>query len=223
MKRIEKYSSASSTIYQYHHKDGEDSDTSTNGGNDSDGAGEDEDAEVLGESTQAEQLLPSGDFYQGDLHGDLQHGVGKFLWTDGSMYEGAWRRGHASAAASSPGPLAPHEGNFAGGYMHGQVTYIGEFGDTLAGLWTNNLRHGRGTQAYANGDVYDGDWCHDHEYIGPWRSGDMHGCGTVIWVDGDRYDDTWEDTKPKGQGTFRIVAANNKPCQDLTKLKHLKI
>ena len=45
---------------------------STDGGNDSDGAGEDEDAEALGEATQAEQLLPSG--------------AGKFLWTDGSMY-----------------------------------------------------------------------------------------------------------------------------------------
>ena len=42
--------------------------------------------------------------------------------------------------------------------MHGQGTYIGEFGDTFAGLWANNLRHGRGTQAYANGDVYDGHW-----------------------------------------------------------------
>ncbi|EAZ17419.1 hypothetical protein OsJ_32943 [Oryza sativa Japonica Group] len=95
-------------------------------------------------------------------------------------------------------------------------TYIGELGDTFAGLWANNLRDGRGTQAYVNGDVYDGHWRDGlqdghgryiwrggHEYIGTWKAGEMHGRGTVIWADGDRYDGAWEDAKPKGQGTFR--------------------
>ncbi|PUZ62915.1 hypothetical protein GQ55_3G024800 [Panicum hallii var. hallii] len=207
-------SSASNTIYQYQ-EDGEESDTSNEGGNDSD-AGEDDDA-ALGEPTHAEQLLPSGDFYQGALRGDLPHGAGKFLWTDGSMYEGSWRRGRASGRGKfSWTSGATYEGDFAGGYMHGHGTYIGEFGDTFAGLWASNLRHGRGTQAYANGDVYDGHWRdglqdghgryiwrQGHEYIGTWKAGDMHGCGTVIWADGDRYDGAWEDAKPKGQGTFR--------------------
>uniref|UniRef100_A0A0D9XP00 1-phosphatidylinositol-4-phosphate 5-kinase n=1 Tax=Leersia perrieri TaxID=77586 RepID=A0A0D9XP00_9ORYZ len=89
-------------------------------------------------------------------------------------------------------------------------------GDTFAGLWANNLRHGRGTQAYDNGDVYDGHWRDGlqdghgryiwrggHEYIGTWKAGEMHGCGTVIWADGDRYDGAWENAKPMGQGTFR--------------------
>ncbi|KAJ1256320.1 hypothetical protein BS78_K046700, partial [Paspalum vaginatum] len=210
-------SSASNTIYQYHNEDGEDSDTSTEGG-DGDSDDGDEAAAELGEPiTHAEQLLPSGDFYQGDLRGDLPHGAGKFLWTDGSMYEGSWRRGRASGRGKfSWTSGATYEGDFAGGYMHGQGTYIGEFGDTFAGLWANNLRHGRGTQAYASGDVYDGHWRdglqdghgryiwrHGHEYIGTWKAGDMHGCGTVIWADGDRYDGAWEDARPKGQGTFR--------------------
>ncbi|XP_039803368.1 phosphatidylinositol 4-phosphate 5-kinase 6-like isoform X2 [Panicum virgatum] len=208
-------SSASNTIYQYH-EDGEESDTSNEGGNDDSDAGDDDDA-ALGEPTHAEQLLPSGDFYQGDLRGDLPHGAGKFLWTDGSMYEGSWRRGRASGRGKfSWTSGATYEGDFAGGYMHGHGTYIGEFGDTFAGLWASNLRHGRGTQAYANGDVYDGHWRdglqdghgryiwrQGHEYIGTWKAGDMHGCGTVIWADGDRYDGAWEDAKPKGQGTFR--------------------
>ena len=207
-------SSASNTIYQYH-EDGEESDdTSNEGGNDE---SDDDDAAALGEPTHAEQLLPSGDFYQGGLRGDLPHGAGKFLWTDGSMYEGSWRRGRASGRGKfSWTSGATYEGDFAGGYMHGHGTYIGEFGDTFAGLWAGNLRHGRGTQAYANGDVYDGHWRdglqdghgryiwrQGHEYIGTWRAGDMHGCGTVIWADGDRYDGAWEDAKPKGQGTFR--------------------
>ncbi|KAI4991881.1 hypothetical protein ZWY2020_040267 [Hordeum vulgare] len=201
---------SSSTVYQY--SDSEEADGAAAEEGDDEEAGS-----SLGEPSHSEQLLPSGDFYQGDLRGDLPHGTGKFLWTDGSMYEGAWRSGRAAGRGKFSWPSgATYEGDLAGGYMHGQGTYIGEFGDTFAGLWANNLRHGRGTQAYANSDVYDGHWRdglqdghgryiwrHGHEYIGTWKAGDMHGCGTVIWSDGDRYDGSWEDAKPKGQGTFR--------------------
>uniref|UniRef100_A0ACD5Y4E7 Uncharacterized protein n=1 Tax=Avena sativa TaxID=4498 RepID=A0ACD5Y4E7_AVESA len=204
---------SSNTIYQYAGAD-EIAGAAAAEAND---AEEGEEDGELGEPSHSEQLLPSGDFYQGDLRGDLPHGQGKFLWTDGSMYEGAWRRGRAAGRGKFSWPSgATYEGDLAGGYMHGQGTYIGEFGDTFAGLWANNLRHGRGTQAYANGDVYDGHWRdglqdghgryiwrQGHEYIGTWKAGEMHGCGTVIWSESDRYDGSWEDAKPKGQGTFR--------------------
>jgi 1-phosphatidylinositol-4-phosphate 5-kinase len=213
-------SSASTTIYQLYTTDDEqeggggDSDSATEEGDDTD---DDDESAALGEPSHADQLLPGGQFYQGDLRGDLPHGTGKFLWTDGSMYEGCWRRGRASGHGKFSWPSgAIYEGDLAGGYMHGHGTYIGEHGDTFGGLWANNLRHGRGTQAYANGDVYDGHWRDGrqdghgryiwrdgHEYIGTWRAGEMHGCGTLIWADGDRYDGAWEDARPKGQGTFR--------------------
>ncbi|XP_015698469.2 phosphatidylinositol 4-phosphate 5-kinase 6-like isoform X2 [Oryza brachyantha] len=206
-------STKSNTIYQYNDDDGDDTDSVLDD-NDTD---DDEEEVALGEPSHAEQLLPSGDFYQGDLRGELPHGAGKYLWTDGSMYEGSWRRGRASGRGKFSWPSgAIYEGDLDGGYMHGQGTYIGELGDTFAGLWANNLRHGRGTQAYDNGDVYDGHWRDGlqdghgryiwrggHEYIGTWKAGEMHGRGTVIWADGDRYDGAWEDAKPKGQGTFR--------------------
>ncbi|KAK3119719.1 hypothetical protein QOZ80_9AG0674270 [Eleusine coracana subsp. coracana] len=213
-------SASSTTIYQYNNDEevsvvggGAESDSATEGDDDSD----DEDSAALGEPSHADQLLPTGEFYQGDLRGDLPHGVGKFLWTDGSMYEGSWRRGRASGHGKFSWPSgAIYEGDLAGGYMHGHGTYIGEHGDTFGGTWAGNLRHGRGTQAYASGDVYDGHWRDGkpdghgryiwrdgHEYIGTWRAGEMHGCGTVIWADGDRYDGAWEDARPRGQGTFR--------------------
>ncbi|XP_066354271.1 phosphatidylinositol 4-phosphate 5-kinase 6-like [Miscanthus floridulus] len=200
--------STSKTIYQYDSGDGDD-DNGTEGSGNDDG---------LGEPTHAEQPLASGDFYEGDLRGDLPDGTGKFLWTDGSIYDGSWRRGRASGHGKlSWASGATYEGDFHGGYMHGQGTFIGELGDAFAGLWAGNLRHGRGTQAYANGVVYDGHWReglqdghgryiwrHGHEYIGAWRVGDMHDCGTVIWADGDRYDGAWEGASPRGQDTFRL-------------------
>jgi 1-phosphatidylinositol-4-phosphate 5-kinase len=213
---------SSNTIYGYDVVENDaDSAATEENEEDEDDEEEEEDEEEDDESavsvTHSEQLLPSGDFYQGGVSGDLPHGSGKFLWTDGSMYEGSWRRGRASGRGKFSWPSgATYEGDLAGGYMHGHGTYIGEFGDTFAGHWANNFRHGRGTQAYANGDVYDGHWRdgrqdghgryiwrYGHEYIGTWKAGEMHGCGTVIWADGDRYDGAWEDAKPKGQGTFR--------------------
>uniref|UniRef100_A0A0E0J6I0 1-phosphatidylinositol-4-phosphate 5-kinase n=1 Tax=Oryza nivara TaxID=4536 RepID=A0A0E0J6I0_ORYNI len=143
-------SSTSNTIYQY--EDGDDDIDSVLDDVDTDD--DDVDEASLGEPSHSDQLLPSGDFYQGDLRGDLPHGAGKYLWTDGSMYEGSWRGGRAAGRGKfSWSSGAIYEGDLAGGYMHGQGTYIGELGDTFAGLWANNLRHGRGTQAYVNGDV----------------------------------------------------------------------
>ncbi|KAM0898113.1 hypothetical protein ACQ4PT_022185 [Festuca glaucescens] len=211
---------SSNTIYGYDVVENDADSAATEDNDDDDDADEEEEEEDDDSAvsvTHSEQLLPSGDFYQGGVRDDLPHGSGKFLWTDGSMYEGSWRRGRASGRGKFSWPSgATYEGDLAGGYMHGHGTYIGEFGDTFAGHWANNFRHGRGTQAYANGDVYDGHWRdgrqdghgryiwrYGHEYIGTWKAGEMHGCGTVIWADGDRYDGAWEDAKPKGQGTFR--------------------
>uniref|UniRef100_A0A0D3HI43 1-phosphatidylinositol-4-phosphate 5-kinase n=1 Tax=Oryza barthii TaxID=65489 RepID=A0A0D3HI43_9ORYZ len=120
-------SSTSNTIYQY--EDGDDDIDSVLDDVDTDD--DDVDEASLGEPSHSDQLLPSGDFYQGDLRGDLPHGAGKYLWTDGSMYEGSWRRGRAAGRGKfSWSSGAIYEGDLAGGYMHGQGTYIGELGDT---------------------------------------------------------------------------------------------
>ncbi|EEC68844.1 hypothetical protein OsI_37431 [Oryza sativa Indica Group] len=74
-------SSTSNTIYQY--EDGDDDIDSVLDDVDTDD--DDVDEASLGEPSHSDQLLPSGDFYQGDLRGDLPHGAGKYLWTDGSI------------------------------------------------------------------------------------------------------------------------------------------
>lgn len=79
-----------------------------------------------------------------------------------------------------------------------------------------NLKHGQGTQNYANGDYYEGEWRrgfqdgqgryqwkNENHYIGQWKNGKINGNGTMIWSNGNRYDGCWEDGLPKGNGTFR--------------------
>uniref|UniRef100_R7W1M3 1-phosphatidylinositol-4-phosphate 5-kinase n=1 Tax=Aegilops tauschii TaxID=37682 RepID=R7W1M3_AEGTA len=100
----------------------ENDDDATGGGDiedneeDTDEEEEEDDDEEAGPETHSEQLLPSGDFYQGSVRGDLPDGSGKFLWTDGSMYEGSWRQGRASGRGKFSWPSgATYEGDLAGG------------------------------------------------------------------------------------------------------------
>uniref|UniRef100_A0A0E0RDL8 1-phosphatidylinositol-4-phosphate 5-kinase n=1 Tax=Oryza rufipogon TaxID=4529 RepID=A0A0E0RDL8_ORYRU len=110
-------SSTSNTIYQY--EDGDDDIDSVLDDVDTDD--DDVDEASLGEPSHSDQLLPSGDFYQGDLRGDLPHGAGKYLWTDGSMYEGSWRGGRAAGRGKfSWSSGAIYEGDLAGGLVEGE-------------------------------------------------------------------------------------------------------
>ncbi|KAK7385110.1 hypothetical protein VNO78_30821 [Psophocarpus tetragonolobus] len=42
-----------------------------------------------------ECVLPNGDIYFGILSGNVPHGTGKYVWSDGQMYEGEWKKGKA--------------------------------------------------------------------------------------------------------------------------------
>ncbi|KAG0501141.1 hypothetical protein HPP92_001213 [Vanilla planifolia] len=179
---------------------------------------DDDDSFVVGEIHHAERLLPNGDFYTGQLcHAGLPHGCGKYLWTDGCMYEGEWRRGTTMGQGKFSWPCgATYEGEFKAGFMDGYGTYIGCSGDTYKGTWSMNHRHGHGRKSYSNGDYYDGEWCsglpdghgryiwiNGNEYSGQWRNGVIHGKGSFIWAGGSRYDGGWEEGWPVGSGSFR--------------------
>ncbi|PKA67013.1 Phosphatidylinositol 4-phosphate 5-kinase 6 [Apostasia shenzhenica] len=181
------------------------------------GDGDEEDFPV-GDLYQAERLLPNGDFYTGQWStAGFPHGSGKYLWTDGCMYEGEWRRGMTTGQGKLSWPSgATYEGEFKAGFMDGYGTYIGCSGDTYKGSWSMNHKHGHGKKSYANGDYFDGEWrlgvpdghgryiwTNGNEYSGQWLDGIIHGKGSFIWACGNRYDGGWEDGKPAGSGSFR--------------------
>ncbi|KAA8537330.1 hypothetical protein F0562_026983 [Nyssa sinensis] len=163
-----------------------------------------------------ERMFSNGDVYTGQLTDDLPHGQGKYLWADGCMYVGEWLRGKTMGKGRFSWPSgATYEGQFKTGFMDGDGTYTGSSG-TYKGAWVMNLKHGKGTKHYANGDHYDGEWRrglqegqgryhwkNGNHYIGHWKNGKMSGNGTMIWANGNRYDGCWDDGLPKGNGTFR--------------------
>ncbi|KAI4336493.1 hypothetical protein L6164_015015 [Bauhinia variegata] len=163
-----------------------------------------------------EKALPNGDLYTGTLLGNVPHGTGKYLWSDGCMYEGEWKKGKACGKGKFSWPSgATYEGEFKSGRMDGYGTFIGIDGDMYRGSWVADRKHGFGEKCYANGDIYEGSWrCNlqdgegryvwknGNEYVGEWKSGAISGKGVLMWANGNRYEGYWENGVPKGKGVF---------------------
>ena len=62
------------------------------------------------------------------------------------------------------------------------------------GEWDVNtsLRHGKGTQVWHDGSMYEGQWKHDK----------ANGNGRLIHADGDVYEGDWLDDKAHGEGVY---------------------
>ncbi|CAI0469373.1 unnamed protein product [Linum tenue] len=163
-----------------------------------------------------ELFLTNGESYFGSLLGNVPEGKGKYVWSDGCIYEGEWRRGIRSGVGKIQWPSgAAYEGEFSGGYMHGAGSYIGANNITYRGRWRLNLKHGLGYQVYPNGDVCEGSWlqgtpegpgkytwANGNVYMGNMKGGKMTGKGTFTWVNGDSFEGSWLNGMMHGFGVY---------------------
>ncbi|XVF55555.1 hypothetical protein PTKIN_Ptkin06aG0045400 [Pterospermum kingtungense] len=163
-----------------------------------------------------ELSLPNGDSYFGSLHGNVPEARGKYLWQDGCVYEGEWRRGMRHGIGKMQWPSGTvYDGEFSGGYMNGAGTYIGSNNLTYKGRWKLNLKHGLGYQVYPNGDVFEGSWmqgtpegpgkytwANGNVYLGNMKGGKMSGKGTLTWTNGDSFEGSWLNGMMHGFGVY---------------------
>ncbi|KAI8010225.1 Phosphatidylinositol 4-phosphate 5-kinase 1 [Camellia lanceoleosa] len=78
-------------------------------------------------TSAAEKLLANR-----DLAVNVPYGSGKYLWTDGCMYEGEWKRRKASGKGKFSWPSrATFEGEFKSGHIEGFETFIGSDGEKI--------------------------------------------------------------------------------------------
>ena len=132
--------------------------------------------------------------YTGALvNGKAEDPNGKFVYTDGRIYEGG----------------------FSDNMFNGQGTFTWTDGALYVGVWKDGTRNGRGKQTYASGNSYDGDWVQDvkvgqgtytwtngDEFVGEWADDFRNGQGTLSYADGCKYVGGWKDDKRDGNGTF---------------------
>ncbi|MED6216284.1 Phosphatidylinositol 4-phosphate 5-kinase 9 [Stylosanthes scabra] len=163
-----------------------------------------------------ELLLPNGERYSGSLLGNMPEGHGVYVWSDGCVYEGEWRRGMRNGIGKIRWPSgAVYDGEFSGGYVHGTGTYIGSDKLTYKGRWRLNLKHGLGYQVYPNGDIFEGSWirgtpegpgkytwANGNVYLGNMKGGMMSGKGTLTWITGDSFEGNWLNGMMHGFGVY---------------------
>ncbi|KAM7256666.1 hypothetical protein ACFE04_012407 [Oxalis oulophora] len=153
-------------------------------------------------------LLPNGDLYTGTSSSSsslrVPHGRGKYIWSDGCIYQGEWLKGKPNGLGKFSWPSgSTYEGHFKSGRMEGTGTFIGvNNSGSYKGSWLNDRKHGYGVKRYGNGDVYEGFWKDNVqdgegkyvwsngncEYVGGWRNGVISGKGvlTTMPVEGNR-------------------------------------
>ncbi len=134
-----------------------------------------------------------GMMYEGDWVDDRFHGVGTYLWSDGSKYEGA----------------------FVFGMVNGKGIFTASDGFTYTGFFRNGLMHGRGKSKWPRGDFHNGMWWDGSmtgkaryvwptgvEYHGKFKNGKMHGGGIESWPNGAKFQGLWKASMIYGNGTF---------------------
>ncbi|CAN0878698.1 Phosphatidylinositol 4-phosphate 5-kinase 9 [Linum grandiflorum] len=161
-------------------------------------------------------FLTNGESYLGSLLGNVPQGRGKYVWSDGCIYDGEWRCGIRNGTGRIQWPSgAAYEGEFSGGYMHGSGSYISANKISYRGRWRLSLKHGLGYQVYPNGDVFEGSWlqgtaegpgkytwANGNVYMGDMKGGKMTGKGTLTWVNGDSFEGSWLNGMMHGVGVY---------------------
>jgi hypothetical protein len=144
----------------------------------------------------------AGHEYQGTWSADMRSGKGVCKYKNGDKYEGQW----ANDVKEGDGEYVKqngtrYEGEWEGGVRCGQgecVFYAGfppQQADTYKGSWLSDMRIGKGTLTYLNGDVYEGSWEDDLQ----------RGQGRLTYVNGNVYEGDWENGRQDGKGILEKV------------------
>mmetsp|Transcript_10214 Transcript_10214/g.14447 ORF Transcript_10214/g.14447 Transcript_10214/m.14447 type:complete len:862 (+) Transcript_10214:24-2609(+) len=169
------------------------------------------DAESGGGTKLSHNSAASYVVYEGEmLHGGcLRDGRGVCLYSNGTLYEGEWKRNKEHGVGvlmSADRKRTIYSGEWERGRMHGRGAY--HYNDDVLfrrrpddknavsryeGEFKENARHGVGRYVLPDGSVYDGEW----------RDNVPCGRGTFHWVDGSTYVGLWKDGKRNGQGTLQ--------------------
>ncbi|XP_015690997.1 phosphatidylinositol 4-phosphate 5-kinase 1 isoform X3 [Oryza brachyantha] len=170
-------------------------------------------AETSKGSIQRGNTLPNGDIYVGSFDGLVPHGPGKYMWTDGALYDGEWDKSKMTGRGLIQWPSgASYEGDFRGGFIDGTGTFKGVDGSVYKGSWRMNKKHGIGTMVYSNSDIYEG----------LWNEGLPDGLGTYTWADGNIYTGRWKSGKMSGRGVMQWINGDTLDCNWLNGLAHGK-
>merc|ERR1712070_100942 len=106
----------------------------------------------------------------------IEDGKGKYVFSDGSTYDGEWQKGGEIGEAIR---------------RHGRGLLV-DGDQSYDGMWQNDKMHGSGIFRYASKAKYEGDWA-ENKYSGK---------GKYTWPSGVCYEGEWLESKMHGQGVY---------------------
>jgi hypothetical protein len=180
-------------------------------------------------------FIKGGSLYQGEVSptGEVR-GYGIAYNSDGSVYEGAWRRhkydGHGRLVL---GKEYMYEGEFVDGMFHGTGT-CKMLGFLRKGEWVGGLAHGAGYEVHADLYTYEGNYDNGAKsgkgtlefkdggaYVGEFKNNLFDGFGVRTWADKTYYG-YWAGGRMQGAGTLSYRSGDKFKGEFLNDMKHGK-
>ena len=115
---------------------------------------------------------------KGCASGDCYNGPGILIRENQERYEGTFQNGqkHGFGVQFYPGGAVRYKGDFQEDLRAGKGTYYFTNGDTYVGYFQKNVPHGKGTYHYSDGEMF----------VGNFRRGVREGYGVLQRADGRR-------------------------------------
>jgi hypothetical protein len=145
----------------------------------------------------------NGDKYVGDFKENYPDGQGTRVLKSGGEESGLWRQGEFVGSSLVQGGKT---GCVAGNCVDGKGTYVYKEGSAkYTGDFENEMPHGIGTCAYANGDIYEGEWL----------EGAFQGRGTLTLHDGTAVTGFWRGGEYLGKEQPADYQPRTKPISEI--------
>lgn len=126
----------------------------------------------------------------GCISGSCTDGYGKYIYSNGYVYEGNFVKGLRVGLGKLATPVGDsYDGMWENDQFNGQGTYKWADGSKYTGEWKNGVQDGYGIFFYPNGD----------KYTGYFKNNKFQGAGKYTWVDGTMQEGIYEDGIYKGK------------------------
>ena len=90
-------------------------------------------------------MFENGSYYEGSFKFDKKDGQGKYVWADGSNYNGQWVGNNMSGFGRYVSSTYTYEGTYNIDKMWGNGIYTANDGSYYQGQFLNGYLHGQGT------------------------------------------------------------------------------
>ena len=135
------------------------------------------------DSSVSKTIKENNGEYIGERINGKKQGKGKFVWNDGTIYEGDFEEDDINGKGKLIyNNKETYEGDFINSSREGKGIFTFKNGDKYEGEWKLDKMTGKGTYIFANGDKYEGDFL-DNQFN-----------GTGTYTKGNKkYTGTWKE------------------------------